>query len=283
MIDAETVLLEELDRLAPFEHIEPDSKPTRRRRSWPGRRVAILVPLAVVVLAVPAITLSADLRSLLGLQLGPNRPVLSKATLVVSAPIGAGYYAHLWQAPGSRSGRCQLVTLDRDSSVSGKPLSANGGGGCSVYARIRVPRIRVHSGTGTQLRMAVVALLGNVWETATAKAPLGVYLAARPRLPAGAPPDVPPYLVGSVYPGLHATRIVLEWHGGSMRLALAHHRFIGGGPQLVRPPYRNLPYAVVAYDASGHEVARKRLLTPQLYLVEGWAAFRAWKANHPHG
>jgi hypothetical protein len=94
---------------------------------------------------------------------------------------------------------------------------------------------------------------------------------------------IPPNVEGSILPRLGAPRVQLEWNGGWHRLALNGSYFVGGGPFLYQPPYANIPYYVVAYNAAGREVARHKLENPSFYLVNGWKAFTplylAWKKS----
>ena len=52
---------------------------------------------------------------------------------------------------------------------------------------------------------------------------------------------------------------MLEWRFGSHELAFRNGYFVGGGAFLYEPPLPKLPFAVVAYDARGREVGRRKL------------------------
>ena len=118
MIDVENVIRIELERLAPpdetpapeWERVAAAAGAPAGARN-PARRLALIAAAGVLAVAVPAVAFSADVRSFLGL--GHPRPVLARATLVVSAPIGNGFYAHLWHAPSSTGGRCSFTTAGR--------------------------------------------------------------------------------------------------------------------------------------------------------------------------
>ncbi len=78
---------------------------------------------------------------------------------------------------------------------------------------------------------------------------------------------------------------MLEWNGGSHDLTLRNGYFVGGGPFLYNPPFAHLPYYVVAYGGHGHEVARRKLESPTLYVdINGWKEFTPkylrWKQTH---
>ena len=65
-------------------------------------------------------------------------------------------------------------------------------------------------------------------------------------------------------------------------LALHDGWFVGGTPTLYVPPLRKFPFVVIAYDRAGHEVARKKLDSPSLLMLQhGWKEFarkyHAWQ------
>ena len=264
MVDAEAVILEELDRLVPPETGEGTDWPAvvkraglaRERGLRGGRRLAVVAPVLAIALLAPAFTLSAGVRSLVGFGGGP-KIVFDKSRQLVSGPIGNGFYAHVWTGPSTSGGACEFVVIDHARSVSQPPASINGGAVC-------ISRQGAKAGI----------LADGPWTAATAYFPFIVELSIG-RRPTGSLANwIPPHLNGSVYPGLHATSVRLEWDGGSQPLTLEGSNFVGGGPILYKPPFGNLPYYVVAYDAAGREVARKKLNDPSLYLVsEGWKSF----------
>ena len=95
---------------------------------------------------------------------------------------------------------------------------------------------------------------------------------------------VPPVVWGAVDPGLHAARVAVVWRGGRHDLTLKENWFAGGGRGLFIPPLRKFPFFVVAYDRDGHEVARRKLDSPTLLMVNGWKEFtrryKVWKRTH---
>jgi hypothetical protein len=95
---------------------------------------------------------------------------------------------------------------------------------------------------------------------------------------------VPPVVFGSVYSKLHATRIALEWNGGAHELVLRDGWFLGGTPALYLPSFAKFPFVVVAYDAHDNVVARKKLESPSLLLLNGgWKEYarkyHAWQKH----
>ena len=158
-------------------------------------------------------------------------PLLPEARLLVSGPIGNGFFAHVWNAPSVSGGDCRFVTLDHRAAAPQHPSFVNGGMSCSL---------------GPQRR-----LLTSI----AARHPLmyGMSVSTRPR--SGRPRNwVPPYLYGEVVSmSLHASRIGVTWHGGTHDLVLQGRYFVGGTSAMY---HHAPPYALVAYDATGREVAR---------------------------
>jgi hypothetical protein len=264
VIDVDDVIRDELERLAPAGETPRDDwgrilaaartpAATHSRR----RRLALVGAAACLVFTAPALAFSDGIRSLLGL--GRPRPVLAKATLVVSAPVGNGFYAHLWHSPSTTGGRCAMTTAAR-GAMPRRLLVRRGGGACSVR------------GTGEVGR-------------ATREHPLVVGISIQRRPAHGVRTKwVPPIVSGNVQAGLHATRVRIEWPRGSHALVLARGYFIGGTKKLYMPPFADFPFYVVAYDARGREVARKKLESPTLRLMRhGWKQYareyRAWKRS----
>ena len=85
-------------------------------------------------------------------------------------------------------------------------------------------------------------------------------------------------------PSLRATRVEVRWNGGSLPLRLRNNNFLGGSPVLYMPPFENF-YIVVAYNSRGKEVARKRLQSPALMLMNGWKEYsrehQKWRQSGP--
>jgi hypothetical protein len=263
MLDVEEAIRTELERLAPESgHRDPDwpdarvraGEPLSRRRS---RRLWLAAAAFAIVVATPTIALSAGVRSFLGIT---PHPVVSKARLIISAPVGNAFYAHLWNSPSSTGGECSFTSLDHHAIPTGTP-SANGGSGCTY--------------TGTQPIF-----------TATATHPLTVGVAIERRLKGGDPKKwVPPVVSGNVLAALHASRVEIEWRHGSYRLNLQNGYLVGGTPKLYMPPFRDFPFYVVAYNASGRVVARKKIDSPGLLLLNhGWKEYARlyhhWQKTH---
>lgn len=260
MHDAEPMIRMELDRLSPVADVgRADwANVLGRTASKRSRGAGLLIAAAVVAIAVPTVALSAGVRGLLGF--GP-RPVLSSAKAVVSAPAGNGFVAHSWRAAATSGGSCFFVTLDHRAAPV-RPGVFNGGGACSEHPHQRV-------------------------DAPTAAAPMTFTLSVTRRLRDGNPANwTPPVVTGSVYGKLHATRVAIEWNGGSHALAFANGTFVGGTPELYMPPFGKFPFAVVAYDARGRVVARHKLDSPTLLLLRGgWKEYareyHAWQHRKP--
>lgn len=253
MIDVEPVIREELERLAPHVETErPDwsdvvgrtsTRPRLERRD--ARRLTLVVAV-VLAAAAPALALSSGVRNLLGF--GGPEPVLDQASLLVSAPVGNGYYAHAWTSPSSTGGHCDFLTVDH--SPTARSAAGDGGGGACGRTGSRRPA------------------------RATANVPLAVSISVQRRPTSGVRENwVPPIVGGVVLPSLQAVRVEVVWNGGSLPLRLRNNDFLGGSPALYMPPFENFPYIVVAYDSHGKEVARKRLESPTLMLMNGWKEY----------
>jgi len=237
MHEEEVVLAAELEQLAAGRPSQAPDWADVVRRSRPAKRTRrhalIALPLAVLAIVLPAVALSAGLRSALGLGPRPT-PVLSRANLLVQAPVGNGFYAQAWRAPSTTGGTCLFLTHNR-SRHRLRPVLWNGGGSCSEHGGVKL-------------------------NSTTAQLPLAPGISIARRAKHGVLRNwVPPIVFGSVYPKLHATRIVLEWNGGSHQFALRGDWFLGGTPALYMPSPDKLPFNVVAYDRAGHTLAHKTL------------------------
>jgi hypothetical protein len=260
MHDIESLIAGELERLAPAGVTGSgwDDAVARaggaRRRGWR----APLLAATLVAAAVPALAFSAGLRSLLGFT-APH-PILAKAYVLVSAPLGNGLYGHFWHAPSSGGGQCMFLSFDH-AAVASRPRG-NGGGACTLDRGARI-------------------------DTVSKRSPLVVGLSIQRRLKGGDPSRwVPPSVNGAVFSGLRATRVEIRWRGGHRPLVLRNGYFIGGGRYLYLPPFGRFPFFVVVYDARGHVVARRKLDSPTLRLMShGWKeyarAYHAWQRAHP--
>jgi len=220
--------------------------------------VAAAVALA---LAAPALALSGSVRDLLGF--GRPKPLVERAQLLLSAPVGNGFWAHAFTAPSSTGGRCDFFMLNRSASVV-PVTNPNGSMACfSVDPGKRLTRARPDH-------------------------PLNVGFSISRRLEGGDPAKwVPPIVSGAVLPSLHAARIEVRWTGGSLPLRLKDNFFLGGSPGLYMPSFARFPFIVVAYDANGTKIAAKRLDSPALMMMNGWKeytpAYKQWKLTHSPG
>ena len=269
MIDIEPMIEDELERLAPWaETGAADLADVKLRASLAGqprshrtlRRMAVAAAVALA-LAAPALAFSGSVRDLLGL--GRPKPVVERAELLLSAPVGNGYWAHAFTAPSSTGGRCDFFMLNRNPRVA--PVSnPNGSIAClSVDPGKRLTRARPDY-------------------------PLNVGFSISRRLKGGDPAKwVPPRVHGAVLPSLHAARVEVRWRGGSLPLRLKDNFFLGGSPELYMPSFARFPFIVVAYDANGTKIAAKRLDSPALMMMNGWKeytpAYKQWKRTHSRG
>jgi hypothetical protein len=257
MYDTATVVAAELEQLAPANDVTPQWADVLVRARH-DRRSRSLVPVllaAALAIAVPAVALSSSMRSLLGL--GHPTPVLRRAVPLVSAPVGNDFYAHLWRSPSTAGGTCLFATFDHAARERALPRFWRGGGSCS---------------TGAAFTLSPTSALK----------PLAVSVSIQRRLDGPPRTWVPPVIAGAVDPSLQAARVAVLRHGLSHDLTLRNGWFIGGSRSFYAPPLKKLPFVVVAYNRSGHEVARKQLDRPSLLLLQqGWKEFarkyRLWK------
>jgi hypothetical protein len=247
------VLEQELERLSPIDVPAGDWADVRRRgRRRPTRALSIAAVVTVAV-ALPALAFSSGVRSLLGFP----QPIVAKSKELVSAPIGNGLYAHVLTGPSTSGGRCYFLVATPTPSLKG---ATGGGGACSQ--------------SGSPAPVPSKAL------------PLAPGLTMERRLGSRSPAKwVPPIVSGVVWPRLHATRIAVVWHGGSLPLALRGKYFVGGSPQLYMPSFGKFPFVVTAYDANDRVVATKRLDSPELLMLShGWKEYarlyHAWQKTH---
>lgn len=222
----------ELDRLAPPDEARgPDwADVLRRARPASRGRLRRALPAAAVVLAVavPAAALSSSVRSTLSFD---RAPLFTKARVLVTASVGNGFFAHALSVPTGHGRTCVVVSYSRTSSPLG--------------VRVRPLRLRV-------ARLPTRCSSHGSPGAATVQRPLLATLSVQPKRGTGDPRNwVPPVVFGSVSASLHATRVAVVWDGGSHELTLHDGLFLGGSPALYRSP----PRRVVAYDATGHELA----------------------------
>lgn len=209
-----------------------------------------------LVAAASTLAFSSNVSALVGLA--RPKPVIAQARLLLSAPVGNGFWAHAWTAPSSTGGQCDFLTTDH-RRVAGSPPQVNGGSICSA------------STSGERLVHA------------QANSPLVVGLSMSRRLNGDPAKWVPPIVSGAVLPSLKAERVAVVWKGGSLPLRLKDNSFIGGSPSLYVPPFERFPFTVVVYDADGRRVAEKRLESPALRMMKGWdeytTAYKQWKRS----
>jgi hypothetical protein len=256
MVDSDLALQRVLEHLSPEAEAcaaTPDwatvlgklSAPPHYKRGhrW---RFAFATAVALLAISLPAIALSASVRGWLGFG---SHPVYKKARLVVSAPIAGNRVARLWVSPSTDGGECEIITVTPASFVAIDPTTGamrpgaartrdSGGYGCTVGSR-RVPPAAL------------------TWTFSPV--PVGNRHAA---LVHGH--------VGQVY---NAVRVDVVWNGGKEKLRTVDGYFIGVVETIRNPLFHRLPYTVVAHNAQGHAVVRRRIPTSFLYTV--------WKSVEP--
>jgi hypothetical protein len=211
MLDVETMIRDELERLAPPDAAVTDWHDVRRRAQRPRRRLTVLAvaaALVVAVVAAPTFALSPGVRGFFGLG---HRPFLLRAVPVVATRAGHGLVVRLWASPLPFV-PCRFVV------VSHAGAGRHEGAALCRGRRGRLPR----------LRQPIIYDLRLVRHANAARL------------------QVPATLDGFVGPRLHAVRVELRWTGGSQRLAFRRGWFLGLPRGLPNPPRRNLPYAIVA-------------------------------------
>jgi hypothetical protein len=203
--------------------------PSRWRPSRP--LVAVVVVVALVITAVPALAFSDGVRSFLGFE---PQPVFEKSRLLVSAPVGDGGVAHLWSSPSRHGGECIFVTYSLPGKIE-TPSAMTGGGSCAL----------AQGSSGPALMLS-----------------MGRYRTA----PVGSG-SVGPVLHGYLDSSLGATRVEIRWNGGSKELAYGNDYFLGVIQPLYRvEPKEIRPVRVIAYDAEGR-VVRKIDVNPAWFSI----------------
>ena len=201
------------------------------REPW-VRAFGVTAAVALVV-AAPVLAFSnSNAPALVGLA--RPKPVVAQATLLLSAPVGNGFWAHAWTAPSSTGGQCDFLTTDHRPVVD-RPPQVNGGGMCSAS-------------TG-----------GERLVQARPDYPLLVVLSTSRRLKGDPAKWVPPIVSGAVLPSLKAARVAVVWKGGSLPLRLKDNSFLGGSPLLYMPPFERFPFTVVAMTPTADEWPRSGL------------------------
>lgn len=248
MNDLDPLVADVLDRRYPVPGVTPDWAGVLRhagmRRRRRTRRLALAALAAVIAVVASGFTLSSSVRGLLGF----THPVLSEARLMVSAPLGDGRVARVWVAPSNENGRCVFVTTDPAGAArTTRPANADGGGACTIG-----PGAALHGSEPISVTISS-ALSG----TGT--------------------------LSGWVKPSIGAVAVELRWRGGRSQLTFRSHYFVAPFRQ-ADPPFRHLPFHVVAVDRQGRVVGRLRLPTSWLYhdyKQKVLPKLRAWVRAHP--
>jgi len=212
-------------------------KVARRSERKAGRPIAVAV--TALVLAASASAAAAH--------------ELARTELLVSAPVGNAFYAHLWREATPTGGECSFVSSDHKRDPA-PPTRFNGGGDCSAASPgRRLPH------------------------------PLVIGLNMRRKLKGDPQRWVPPIVYGRVSRALRAASVSIQWRGGTHRLALKNDSFLGGTRKLYMPPFKAFPFYVVATDASGRTVAQRKLESPALRLLGSWREYarkyNEWKRS----
>jgi hypothetical protein len=249
MFDVEPLILGELQRLSPLDKREPGDWEAILTRVTPERRArkaAIQTALAFAVIAavvIPALAFSATVRSLVGL--GQPAPKYDQARLRLEVALPQGYVARLWTAPSTQGGACMFTTYDASDAPS-RPKKITGGGGfCSRAGALAIPRRRFYWSVGTALG--------------------GSYV-----------------LSGVASPALHVSQMTLRWHGGAQAIATRDTYFLAAVPVVASPPFRLLPFDLVATNDTGRTVYRHRIPTSFLYFARKHVEpkLRAYRKAH---
>jgi hypothetical protein len=199
-----------------------------------ARRRRPVLLVAVVLLAIAVPTLAFSASARELIGFdNAPRPDYGQAQLAVSALVPGGRVARVWVAPSTDGGECVFVTIDPAGSKR-RPAQMTGGGSCTLGQE--------------QFRGEVTWSFSRAGQRT-------------------------PLIHGHVGPNLHAARVELQWHGGSQELTLNRDYFVASAPALGDPPFRQLPYDVVVYNADGRVVGRSRIPTSFLY--------RDWKRVQP--
>ena len=211
-----------------------------RLGGWRRRFALAVVTLAAI--AVPAVALSGTVERFLGLADRPG-PVLQEARFVLEAPAEDGVVARLYTSPFNRGGECVFTTFARAGSPT-RPVEESGGGSCAQT--MQLPK-------GETVQVSV----------SLARRPLASWLRPDPSAGPRAAID------GAVSPDLQVARVELQWANGSQDVVFKDNYFLLVTDRLFNPPEQDLPFAVVAYDAQGKEVARRTIPSSWLYLGDG--------------
>jgi hypothetical protein len=255
MVDTDLALQKILEHLSPETEARaatPDWGIVRaglsaQRRTRDHRwRFAFAVAVALVAICLPAIAVSASVRGWLGLG---SQPVYKKARLVVSTPIPGNRVARVWVSPSTDGGECEIITIAPASLVVIDPTTG----------AIRPPAAttRDSGGYGCTVGSTPVPPSAFTWmeSPVTVANPTAALIHGH---------------VGKTY---KATRVGVIWNGGGEKLRTVDGYFIGVVATIRNPQFHRLPYTVVAYNAQGQVVARRRIPTSLLYTD--------WKSVEP--
>ena len=229
MSDVEPLILDQLHRLSPLEEIGGDWQAVVAHAAPHRRRrraaVAALTFALALAVVVPTLALSATLRNLVGL--GEPQPNYNDARLRLQVSLGEGYIARLWTAPSTQGGECEFTTYDPVNAPA-KPKRITGGGFCSLPGSHLLPKKQLYWSLGSSLGDSFV-------------------------------------LTGAAGPDLHVSHVTLRWHGGSQTIATRDGYFLGAVAIVKNPPFKLLPFDLVAGNQTGRVVKEDRIPTSVLY------------------
>ena len=237
MLDVEPLIRDELQRLSTLDKSETgdwqaildQAAPRRQGRRTAWVAVAFVVALAVVI---PALAFSGTVRSLVGLHQPSPRYDQARLRVEVrhASPSGRDYVYRLWTAPSTQGGSCFFLT-EGTASTPSLPKGITGGGFCSVGRHaLTVPNGRF------------------TWSIGSAA------------------PGAAHVLSGVAGAGMRVSQMTLRWHGGSQRIATHEGYFLGLIPIALNPPFKLLPFDLVATDSHRRIVATERIPTSFLYI-----------------
>lgn len=163
-------------------------------------------------------------------------PVMTKARWLVSAPIGNGFFVHVWAAPSTTGGICRFSTVDHHvAALHPSSWPPSGGGGCSFKT----------SSPWTAFGHPFRDLSLNQ-QTLTRGDKHAKW--------------VPPFVEGELATAAVPARVVARWDGGSDELQVRGDSFAGGSPSMYGQTFSSL--TLVAYDRHGHVIARLKTSAP---------------------
>lgn len=247
MVDSDLALQRVLEHLSPEAEARaaaPDWGVVRARLSvQSGTRVhrwrlALTAAVILVAICLPAIALSASVRSWLGFG---SQPVYEKARLIVATPIPGNRVARVWVSPSTDGGECEIVTVTAASFVVIDPRTG--------AMRPPTARTRDSGGYGCTVGSTRVPSSALTW----VESPIAV----------GNPTAA--LIHGHVGQTDEAARVRVVWNGGGAWLRFAGGYFVGVVATIRNPEFHRLPYTIVAYSTQGRALARRRIPTSFLY------------------